>query len=146
MGAAQGVTLAPLYTGLPAVASAKAGDGTGTVFISSDTWPGSGGVLGLTRAGIADARARGIKPAGGALRLEAIDVRPEIATAVDDWAATNVDDELIGVQVRNRSEFNLTKDAVSALPPANIANTVKVKKVVANGRVYDVAQLVSMKQ
>jgi hypothetical protein len=36
------------------------------VFISSDTWPGSGGVLGLTRAGIADAKANGVKPAGGA--------------------------------------------------------------------------------
>ncbi|HEX7283040.1 MAG TPA: VOC family protein [Vicinamibacterales bacterium] len=51
----QGVILLPLYTG----------DGTGTVFISSDTWPGSGGVLGLTRAGIADAKTRGVKPAGG---------------------------------------------------------------------------------
>ena len=76
----QNVTLVPLYTGLhpnaqsprvggpglPAVASAKESDGAGTVFISSDTWPGSGGVLGLTRAGIADAKARGITPAGGA--------------------------------------------------------------------------------
>ena len=50
------LTLVPLYTG----------DGAGTVFISSDTWPGSGGVLGLTRAGIADAKARGVKPNGGA--------------------------------------------------------------------------------
>ena len=50
------ITLLPLYTG----------DGPGTVYISSDTWPGSGGVLGLTRAGIADAKARGVKPAGGA--------------------------------------------------------------------------------
>ena len=52
----QNVTLVPLYTG----------DGAGTVLISSDTWPGSGGVLGLTRAGIADAKAKGVKPAGGA--------------------------------------------------------------------------------
>jgi catechol 2,3-dioxygenase-like lactoylglutathione lyase family enzyme len=52
----QNVTLVPLYTG----------GGTGTVFISSDTWPGSGGVLGLTRAGIAEAKAKGVKPAGGA--------------------------------------------------------------------------------
>lgn len=51
----QGVSLLPLYTGV----------GAGTVFISSDTWPGSGGVLGLTRAGIADARAKGLTPAGG---------------------------------------------------------------------------------
>jgi catechol 2,3-dioxygenase-like lactoylglutathione lyase family enzyme len=35
------------------------------VFISSDTWPSTGGVLGLTREQIADARARGIQPAGG---------------------------------------------------------------------------------
>jgi catechol 2,3-dioxygenase-like lactoylglutathione lyase family enzyme len=48
--------LLPLYTG----------EGTNTVFVSSDTYPGSGGVLGLTRAGIADAKAKGIKPAGGA--------------------------------------------------------------------------------
>ena len=49
------VTLLPLYTG----------DGSRTVSISSDTWPGSGGVLGLTRAGIAEAQAAGLKPAGG---------------------------------------------------------------------------------
>lgn len=50
-----GVTLLPLYTG----------DG-GTVAVSSDTWPGTGGVLGLTRAQIADAKAKGVKPNGGA--------------------------------------------------------------------------------
>lgn len=50
----QQVTLLPLYTG----------DGTGTVFISSDTYPGSGGVLGLTRAQVADAKATGVKPSG----------------------------------------------------------------------------------
>jgi catechol 2,3-dioxygenase-like lactoylglutathione lyase family enzyme len=49
------ITLLPLYTG----------DGAGTVYVSSDTWPGSGGVLGLTAAGIADAKARGVKPTGG---------------------------------------------------------------------------------
>jgi catechol 2,3-dioxygenase-like lactoylglutathione lyase family enzyme len=52
----QHVTLVPLYTG----------EGAGTVFVSSDTYPGSGGVLGLTRAGIADAKSKGIKPVGGA--------------------------------------------------------------------------------
>ncbi len=52
----QNLTLVPLYTG----------DGAGTVFISSDTWPGAGGVLGLTRAGIAEAKAKGVTPAGGA--------------------------------------------------------------------------------
>lgn len=52
----QDIPLLPLYTG----------EGPGTVFISSDTWPGAGGVLGLTRAGIADAKAKGVKPAGGA--------------------------------------------------------------------------------
>lgn len=52
----QNLTLVPLYTG----------EGARTVFISSDTYPGSGGVLGLTRAGVADARAKGVKPNGGA--------------------------------------------------------------------------------
>jgi catechol 2,3-dioxygenase-like lactoylglutathione lyase family enzyme len=50
------ISLLPLYTG----------DTPPTVFVSSDTWPGSGGVLGLTRAGIAEAKARGVQPAGGA--------------------------------------------------------------------------------
>ena len=36
------------------------------MFVSSDTYPGSGGVLGLTRARVADAKAKGVKPAGGA--------------------------------------------------------------------------------
>jgi catechol 2,3-dioxygenase-like lactoylglutathione lyase family enzyme len=46
------VELLPLYTG----------DDGGTVLISSDTWPGTGGVLGLTQAQIADAKARGVQP------------------------------------------------------------------------------------
>jgi catechol 2,3-dioxygenase-like lactoylglutathione lyase family enzyme len=50
------IPLLPLYTG----------EGSGTVFVSSDTYPGSGGVLGLTAAGVADAKAKGVKPAGGA--------------------------------------------------------------------------------
>jgi catechol 2,3-dioxygenase-like lactoylglutathione lyase family enzyme len=50
------VALAPLYT---------TEDG-GSVLVSSDTWPGTGGVLGLTKAQIAAARAEGVKPAGGA--------------------------------------------------------------------------------
>jgi catechol 2,3-dioxygenase-like lactoylglutathione lyase family enzyme len=54
----QNITLVPLYTG--------SGEGTGTVFVSSDTYPGTGGVLGLTRAQVADAKAKGVKPAGGA--------------------------------------------------------------------------------
>jgi catechol 2,3-dioxygenase-like lactoylglutathione lyase family enzyme len=41
-------------------------DEGGSVLISSDTWPGTGGVLGLTKAQIAAARAEGTKPAGGA--------------------------------------------------------------------------------
>ena len=36
------------------------------MFVSSDTYPGTGGVLGLTRAQVADAKAKGVKPAGGA--------------------------------------------------------------------------------
>ena len=54
----QNITLVPLYTGT--------GEGTGTVFVSSDTYPGTGGVLGLTRAQVADAKAKGVKPNGGA--------------------------------------------------------------------------------
>jgi catechol 2,3-dioxygenase-like lactoylglutathione lyase family enzyme len=49
------VKLLPLYTT----------DEGGFVQISSDTWPGTGGALGLTQAQIADARAKGVKPAGG---------------------------------------------------------------------------------
>jgi hypothetical protein len=50
------VKLLPLYT---------TQDGE-SVLINSDTWPGVGGVLGLTRAQIAEARATGVKPKGGA--------------------------------------------------------------------------------
>lgn len=49
------ITLLPLYTE----------ESGGTVFASSDTWPGSGG-LGLTKEGIAAAKARGTRPSGGA--------------------------------------------------------------------------------
>jgi catechol 2,3-dioxygenase-like lactoylglutathione lyase family enzyme len=38
----------------------------GSVLVSSDTWPGTGGVLGLTKAQIAAARAAATMPAGGA--------------------------------------------------------------------------------
>jgi hypothetical protein len=47
------VMLLPLYTG----------DGDGEVFISSDTWPGTGGVLGRTKSQIAEAKATGVQPA-----------------------------------------------------------------------------------
>jgi catechol 2,3-dioxygenase-like lactoylglutathione lyase family enzyme len=50
------VTLLPLYTT----------DEGGSVLISSDTWPGTGGVLGLTKSQIAEAKAAGVKPLGGA--------------------------------------------------------------------------------
>lgn len=50
------VRLLPLYTG----------DGDAFVYVSSDTWPGAGGTLGRTRAQIAEAKATGVKPAGGA--------------------------------------------------------------------------------
>jgi catechol 2,3-dioxygenase-like lactoylglutathione lyase family enzyme len=50
------VKLMPLYTT----------DEGGSVLVSSDTWPGTGGILGLTPAGIADARSKGVKPLGGA--------------------------------------------------------------------------------
>jgi catechol 2,3-dioxygenase-like lactoylglutathione lyase family enzyme len=51
---ADGVTVLPLYTG----------DEGGTVSISSDTFPGTGGVLGLTKSQIALARRNNVKPAG----------------------------------------------------------------------------------
>jgi len=34
-----------------------------SVLVSSDTWPGTGGVLGLTKTQIADAKAKGVEPA-----------------------------------------------------------------------------------
>jgi catechol 2,3-dioxygenase-like lactoylglutathione lyase family enzyme len=49
------VELLPLYT---------TEDG-GSVLISSDTWPSVGGVLGLTRPQIAEAKAKGVQPTGG---------------------------------------------------------------------------------
>ena len=49
------VKLLPLYTT----------DEGGSVPISSDTWPPTGTVLGLTKAEIAEAKAKGIKPKGG---------------------------------------------------------------------------------
>jgi catechol 2,3-dioxygenase-like lactoylglutathione lyase family enzyme len=42
------------------------GDGDGFVQISSDSWPGAGGTLGRTKEQIAEAKAQGIKPNGGA--------------------------------------------------------------------------------
>jgi catechol 2,3-dioxygenase-like lactoylglutathione lyase family enzyme len=50
------VHLLPLFTG----------DADGFVYVSSDTWPGAGGTLGRTQAQIAEAKATGVKPAGGA--------------------------------------------------------------------------------
>ncbi len=47
------VKLLPLYTS----------EEGGSVLISSDTWPGSPGVLGLTKAEIAEAKAKGVQPA-----------------------------------------------------------------------------------
>ena len=49
------VELCPLYTT----------DEGGSVLISSDTWPNVGNVLGLTKAQIAEARAKGVQPPGG---------------------------------------------------------------------------------
>ena len=49
------VELLPLYTS----------DEGGAVLISSDTWPSQGGVLGLTKAQIAEARQKGLGTAGG---------------------------------------------------------------------------------
>src|SRR5215467_5252045 len=52
-----GVTLLPLYTGDP---------DRPTVNINSDTFPGTGGLLGLTRAQLDEAKKNGVKAAGGA--------------------------------------------------------------------------------
>ena len=46
------VELLPLYTG----------DDGGSVLVSSDTWPGAGGVLGRTKAQIVEAKATGVQP------------------------------------------------------------------------------------
>ena len=51
-----GTKILPLWTG----------DGDDFVFVSSDSWPGAGGTLGRTKAQIEEAKAQGIKPAGGA--------------------------------------------------------------------------------
>jgi catechol 2,3-dioxygenase-like lactoylglutathione lyase family enzyme len=51
-----GTNLLPLWTG----------EGDHSVFVSSDSWPGAGGTLGRTRTQIEEAKAQGIKPAGGA--------------------------------------------------------------------------------
>jgi len=55
---AEGFKFAPLWTGI----------GDGSVVVSSDTYPGAGGVYGLgeTREQMADNQAKGVKPAGGA--------------------------------------------------------------------------------
>lgn len=46
------VTLLPLYTG----------DGGGSVYVSSDTWPGANGLLGRSLPEIAEAKATGVQP------------------------------------------------------------------------------------
>jgi catechol 2,3-dioxygenase-like lactoylglutathione lyase family enzyme len=51
---ADGITLLPLYTS----------DDGSTVSISSDTFPGIGGVLGLTKIQLAEARKNNVKPTG----------------------------------------------------------------------------------
>ena len=50
------VHLLPLFTS----------DEGGSVLISSDTWPGTAGLLGLNKLQIAEAKAAGVKPVGGA--------------------------------------------------------------------------------
>jgi catechol 2,3-dioxygenase-like lactoylglutathione lyase family enzyme len=49
------IELLPLYTT----------DEGGSVLISSDTWPSIGNVLGLTKSQVAEAKAKGVHPAGG---------------------------------------------------------------------------------
>jgi catechol 2,3-dioxygenase-like lactoylglutathione lyase family enzyme len=50
------VKLLPLYTS----------EEGGSVLISSDTFPGTGGILGLTKSQLAEAKTAGVKPEGGA--------------------------------------------------------------------------------
>ena len=54
---AQGLKFAPLWTGI----------GDGSVVVSSDTYPGAGGVYGLgeTKEQMAENQAKGVKPTGG---------------------------------------------------------------------------------
>src|SRR5579864_2371317 len=47
-----GVTMLPLYTG----------DGDGSVWINSDSWPGTGGTLGRTKEQIAEAKEKNLQP------------------------------------------------------------------------------------
>jgi len=51
-----GTKLLPLWTG----------EGDNFVYVSSDSWPGASGTLGRTKTQIEEAKAQGIKPAGGA--------------------------------------------------------------------------------
>jgi catechol 2,3-dioxygenase-like lactoylglutathione lyase family enzyme len=51
-----GTKILPLWTG----------EGDNFVSVSSDSWPGTGGTLGRTKVQIEEAKAQGIKPAGGA--------------------------------------------------------------------------------
>jgi catechol 2,3-dioxygenase-like lactoylglutathione lyase family enzyme len=51
-----GTKILPLWTG----------EGDNFVLVSSDSWPGASGTLGRTKAQIEEAKAQGIKPAGGA--------------------------------------------------------------------------------
>ena len=51
---ANGVTILPLYTN----------DEGGTVSVSTDTFPGTGGVLGLTKSQLAEAKKNSVRPAG----------------------------------------------------------------------------------
>jgi catechol 2,3-dioxygenase-like lactoylglutathione lyase family enzyme len=59
------VKMLPLYTG----------DDGGSVLVSSDTWPGAGGVLGRTKAQIAEAKATAVQPTrvGGFAYMEGPD-------------------------------------------------------------------------
>jgi catechol 2,3-dioxygenase-like lactoylglutathione lyase family enzyme len=60
-----GLRLLPLYTG----------EEDRSVLISSDTWPGTGGILGRTQAQIAEAKASGVQPtrSGGFAYMEGPD-------------------------------------------------------------------------
>ena len=109
--------------------------------------------------------------ASGKMVLDIMRAGGLVVTGTDTPNAVNLHGELMAYTMAGMSAFDALKAAtvnpakalnlnagtiepgkladliaIDGDPLANIANTVKVKKVIANGRVFDVAQLVSMKQ
>lgn len=118
------IELLPLYT-------SDAGD---AVYISSDTWPGEGGVLGLTRAQIEAARAKAVQPtrkAGfaylrgpdGALVEYAGNYPSERFNHVHMWQ-----DDPLCAQLWYRQHLNAAQVQDRAAPPSLTADNCKVPR------------------